>query len=608
VLLLIDLSPSNAISESKDDAMRVSKLWLLSMIILVGVLHGEDSLVTRDDFLCFDSSFMTVYDCDVGSDWPGIAIDSRGRLYEIDRGRLNDSGATSALDYNYQFGRFDANGNLVENADVFQPFTDFGDTVWAPHALARIYCNDSGNVFLPHLSQPYIGTQTAKAPQNFFEIHDPDGGLLAGPLCVSCDFPHENYIHFIPSGGINSAGVVGAAWMIERSAEYGYDNGIIARMYFPDDDSLGPFIRLDTLPNPLLGDPLWSGSDPYARDMPAMAVADDNSFAVAWGVSTRDTLGQARRRLMYAVFNSDYTVRRPVSLVDCEGGYFESELCASPAPHDLTMAMEPDGDFYISWSAYNEVPYYNIRWQVWVRGFHSDGTPKYPAVRVNDCDSTNLFLGQLLFTGIACDTAGDVLVSWSDGRFHAVENEGLSNKRQIFAQKIDAEGNLIGPNYPINNTSGFIDLFGVNQFCALNDAGQAVFIWRELTDTSKIMAQLMPYDKVGTFLPGDVNLDFSANIADPIFIIQIIFTGRVHHFWPPDLPDANNDGSYGNIADAVYLINYIFKNGPEPHTPYQGIRPPLGWMGSQADMSPDAEDNGDRGLQRAPAYLETPGK
>ncbi|MCK5128014.1 MAG: dockerin type I repeat-containing protein [candidate division Zixibacteria bacterium] len=61
---------------------------------------------------------------------------------------------------------------------------------------------------------------------------------------------------------------------------------------------------------------------------------------------------------------------------------------------------------------------------------------------------------------------------------------------------------------------------------------------------------------------GDANDDGQTNIGDAVYIIDWIFKGG------PDMPcmsqgDANYDGS-ANAGDAIYLINYAFKGGPPP--------------------------------------------
>lgn len=66
-----------------------------------------------------------------------------------------------------------------------------------------------------------------------------------------------------------------------------------------------------------------------------------------------------------------------------------------------------------------------------------------------------------------------------------------------------------------------------------------------------------------TLLPtGDANGDSKLNLADIIYVVNYIFKGG-----PPSTPhnamDANCDGKV-NLSDIVYLVNYIFKGGPLP--------------------------------------------
>jgi hypothetical protein len=61
---------------------------------------------------------------------------------------------------------------------------------------------------------------------------------------------------------------------------------------------------------------------------------------------------------------------------------------------------------------------------------------------------------------------------------------------------------------------------------------------------------------------GDANRDDQVNVADAVFMINYVFKGGV----PPEpvlAGDANCD-TQDNIGDAVYIINYVFKGGPPP--------------------------------------------
>lgn len=62
---------------------------------------------------------------------------------------------------------------------------------------------------------------------------------------------------------------------------------------------------------------------------------------------------------------------------------------------------------------------------------------------------------------------------------------------------------------------------------------------------------------------GDVNSDGIVNVGDPVYMINYIFKdGPTPVFL--DCADVNYDGQ-PNVGDVVYLINYIFKGGPDPN-------------------------------------------
>jgi M6 family metalloprotease-like protein len=68
-----------------------------------------------------------------------------------------------------------------------------------------------------------------------------------------------------------------------------------------------------------------------------------------------------------------------------------------------------------------------------------------------------------------------------------------------------------------------------------------------------------------TYVCGDANGDDDVNIADAVFLIAYVFKGGPAPD-PPCVGDANGDDDI-NIGDAVYLISYVFKGGPPPVEP-----------------------------------------
>lgn len=64
------------------------------------------------------------------------------------------------------------------------------------------------------------------------------------------------------------------------------------------------------------------------------------------------------------------------------------------------------------------------------------------------------------------------------------------------------------------------------------------------------------------YLSGDPNHDGIVNIADVVYIINYLFKeGPAPN--PYESGDANCNGKV-TISDAVYLVNYLFKGGPKP--------------------------------------------
>ncbi|MCP4568495.1 MAG: hypothetical protein GY841_13035 [FCB group bacterium] len=65
--------------------------------------------------------------------------------------------------------------------------------------------------------------------------------------------------------------------------------------------------------------------------------------------------------------------------------------------------------------------------------------------------------------------------------------------------------------------------------------------------------------------PGDANADGAINVGDAVFMINYVFKNGP----PPEFDeegDANCDYAL-NVGDAVFLINYVFKGGPAPGCP-----------------------------------------
>jgi hypothetical protein len=94
------------------------------------------------------------------------------------------------------------------------------------------------------------------------------------------------------------------------------------------------------------------------------------------------------------------------------------------------------------------------------------------------------------------------------------------------------------------------------------------------------------------YLPGDANHDGTIDLADAVYLINYLFVGGPEPN-PYESGDANGDGE-ADLADAVYLVNYLFIGGPPPCSPigilinYDGCKEFQ--KGTAKDVTPPDQD------------------
>ena len=64
------------------------------------------------------------------------------------------------------------------------------------------------------------------------------------------------------------------------------------------------------------------------------------------------------------------------------------------------------------------------------------------------------------------------------------------------------------------------------------------------------------------FVRGDVTGDGLINVADVVYLVNFLFRGGTEPY-PLESGDANSDGEV-NVADVVYLVNYLYRGGDPP--------------------------------------------
>ncbi|MCK4632271.1 MAG: hypothetical protein KAT79_03310 [candidate division Zixibacteria bacterium] len=515
-------------------------------------------LVWRDDFLCYDTTGV-----DPGTNsWNDATIDSAGRISQIGYSNIPTGPLTG--ESIYLFNRFDKYGNQSQPVTLFLPDTTHVDSLWAVGSRMHVHTNKAGISVVTGKERLHPGFVDLG---NYLSriigiVYDADGQPIHSLRCFDCDTIlccDQN--PYISDGDLNNNDIFAAIWK-----SYLPPDSLWVRLYDINADTLGRLLNVMELPKEIEHNQITK--------TPAIGLADDGSFAIAWiGRSAYWELP------FYAVYNADLTPRTDANIVGCPD---QIPICGDMHVTWLELTIEPDGDFYIVWDALDgwAPSCYNMI-QVYMRGFNANGTPKYNPVQLNDTDSLFLCDGKYTRPSISVDDYGNVLVVWADARDYPGWHSASSTPRNVYAQKVDPNGNLVGPNYRINNNDGKVDSWGQETECSINNDGQAMILWRNdwyEGAVDRVQAQLMPYHDIGTFVPGDVNLNREGNISDMTMLLEWMFRGgdTLFTFWPEDLIDINGDGISANISDITYFVDYLFgiPLGPPPFTPDEGIRQP----------------------------------
>ncbi len=514
-----------------------------------GAAAGSERPVTRDDFISCDTSADSL-----GSPvWPSVTIDEAGGITLLNlRQQITDQRTALRL----FLSSFDRMGNLTHPTTKLLPDTLAGDSVCWPSGLTHIESNGSGLSFVP-VHTTVIGTDHQTYGRGIsYIVMDSTETVIAGPArVVFVPMEGGHYRPHMAIGDMNSRGQCGSVW-IGSQVNPPYQSKLLVRLFDAVTGKLGKSVVPSSLPAP----PDLSGFAVVRtiKGPPAFSMNDIGGFAVAW-------IGEAKgdARLLFAVYDSLGRPRGPVRFADPAD-------TSRAIVRTINSAGEADGDFYLVWSEDQiGLSSHHRRTHLWMRGFDIEGAPKYDAVRVDDADSTNIIDIQIVYPSIACDDSGNVLIAWADGRLHS-DSHSAELKQDVFVQRFAPDGSRVGENSRVNNACGVAGLKGTHSDCALNNAGQAIVVWREFGEANTIKGQLSPLESIGRTVPGDLNCDLAADDNDLAALRDYLLGNSPNIFWPRSLADPNGDGVV-DVADLVYLTDFLNNGGDAPVAVRPGI-------------------------------------
>jgi len=369
-------------------------------------------------------------------------------------------------------------------------------------------------------------------------VSTPDGSTVDTSFEVGTEVT-PTYLSMQPCTAVDSAGNYLIAW--ERGGKTSLDTmGIMYQLY--DSNNLpktGILLASDG--------PVSDGTEIAVCRLPQAAMAPNGNFAIVWQA---ECVGPACQPQTFPfvymrLFNADGSPKTQIIRVDDI-----REEWPDQASHP-DIAMADDGRVAVAYSRLIESS--SVTGHPVIKRFDADGNPL----------GSEIFLDSIIqyeygtTITVACDSAFNLIITWdnqSDGYYTTHFND-------IYTQRIDSNGNFIGPRYRINDLSQFAGRFTSGG--SLNNSGLAGFCWHKPNPEPSLpqltMMQLMDYSQVGIYIPGDANNSTSVSIADAVFLINYIFGGG---YSPATtcIADANGDGSV-SIGDAVTIVNYIFAGG-----------------------------------------------
>ncbi|MFZ1529181.1 MAG: metallophosphoesterase [Ferruginibacter sp.] len=191
--------------------------------------------------------------------------------------------------------------------------------------------------------------------------------------------------------------------------------------------------------------------DPGGQQLkPKAGIADDGSFVVVWE-DDKDENGYyeirgARFTAMGVKKSHDFTVN-----IDGNRQQLKPDI-----------AVAPNGDYVVVWEddSKGEAGIY----QVYARGYKSDGTQKFSPITVNNNSN-----GQQLKPSVAISSSGSFAVTWED-------DSDRNGKYQVLCARFNAAGVKSGNDFIVNTNA---DGQQRNPDIAMNVTGNFVIVWED---------------------------------------------------------------------------------------------------------------------------------
>ncbi|MGB5339073.1 MAG: hypothetical protein WBO06_08270, partial [Gammaproteobacteria bacterium] len=323
----------------------------------------------------------------------------------------------------------------------------------------------------------------------------------------------------VPVVAMDAGGKFVVAWQSEN--QDGNGQGIILQRY----DAEGVPLGNELLVNTMAVDNQTS---------PAIAMADDGRFVVAWQSKNQDGNGEGVYGQLYA---ADGSVVGDEFLVNT----LTNDNQTAPA-----VAMNASGDFVIAWQSSNQD---GGGEGIYGQRFDATGTAVDGEFRINDTTPNN-------------QTAPAVALR-DDGSFVAVWQSANQDTdgSGIYGQAYDAAGVKVGTEFLVNTTTAKDQLAAQ---VSVDDDGDYVVVWQSDNQDGNgwgVFGQV--FDAAGATVGSEFLINTFTNNDQTAPAVAAYGTGNFITTWTSNNQDGDNEGVYAQRFLDPQGFNYLTGDGTD---------------------------------------------
>ncbi|MEZ6054481.1 MAG: hypothetical protein R3C02_24350 [Planctomycetaceae bacterium] len=427
---------------------------------------------------------------------PSVAIAANGNYVATWSSDSQDGDSTGVYAQ-----RFDANGNALGSEFRVNTYTT-SSQIHPSIAMAA-----SGEFVIVWNGAGQGGDTTGVHAQRY----DADGNAVGGEFQVNTTSIDDQYY---ASVAMADSGEFVIAW--SSNSQDGDQYGIFAQRYDAHGNALSGEFQVNTYTT-------------GRQWIPSVAMAETGQFVISWTSDFQD--GDDRGVYAQLYDANGNTV----------GGEFRVTTTTIGRQYNTTVSMANTGEFVVAWQSNNQD---GDGGGIFAQRYAADGTPVGSEFQVNKTTQ-----GSQSVPSVSMANSGEFVITWD-----SFGQDG--NGSSVFGQRFDADGNALGDEFQVNSFTAFDQALSS---IALNDAGQFVVAWTDLTQDGSgwgVYAQrfsLVERDattvgfeqQINTFTPGSQQTNTWGTPS-----VAVAENGEYVITWASDSQDGSGQGVYAQRFDA----------------------------------------------------------